>query len=63
MPLAGGLVIDRVGLLPGFDGVLFASAAGYVACAAAARRAAAKHVSPRGAPPDPPRKAEAAPEV
>ena len=43
VPLAGGFVIDRVGLLPGFDGVLFLSAAGYVACATCAFRAAKAH--------------------
>ena len=44
VPLVGGAVIDGVGLLPGFDSVLLASAVGYFLCAIAAKRAAERHV-------------------
>ena len=52
VPLVGGRVVDRVGLLLGFRSVLLACAAGYAAFALLARRAAADHVRRDPAPDD-----------
>ena len=50
LPIFGGMVIDRVGLLLGFDAVLLFSSGGYFLCALGARSAAKRHV--RLEPPD-----------
>ena len=54
VPLVGGRVVDRVGLLLGFRSVLLACAAGYAAFALLARSAAADHVRHDPAPDDAP---------
>ena len=54
VPLVGGRVVDRVGLLLGFRSVLLACAAGYAVFALLARSAAADHVRRDPAPDDAP---------